>query len=112
MESGRDAARQLALSSQSLCFRPASGYQAYKRAGTSTQAGRFKYLGEGHCERGFYAGWRAEEASLKRCTKACSNDPRCVAFALLPGKSCSRYDSAAGDCLMHAPSGKRHWLKR
>lgn len=78
-----------ARAGHTTCFRKASGYKAYKRAGTSTQAGKYKYLGAGHCERGFYAGWKAEEASsLHRCMSACSADPRCVVFAVLPGKSC------------------------
>ena len=76
-------------------------YRAYRRhKGRSAKAhGDFTYIGAGHCVKGFYSGWNPLEAtSLKRCMAKCRSEQKCYAFALLPGKSCSRYNSEAGDC--------------
>jgi len=56
-------------------------------------------LGEGHCRNGYYSGHVAEEAAdTFTCAKKCASESRCMFFALQKGKTCSRYNSNAGQC--------------
>ncbi|OLP81367.1 hypothetical protein AK812_SmicGene38110 [Symbiodinium microadriaticum] len=59
---------------------------------------RFSKLGTGYCPTGYYAGWVAADGNLGSCKAKCQEEEKCRFFALYEGKTCSRYDSRAGDC--------------
>eukprot|EP00931_Biecheleriopsis_adriatica_P085975 TRINITY_DN60718_c0_g1_i1.p1 TRINITY_DN60718_c0_g1~~TRINITY_DN60718_c0_g1_i1.p1 ORF type:complete len:578 (-),score=107.98 TRINITY_DN60718_c0_g1_i1:10-1743(-) len=60
---------------------------------------RYALLGQGFCNKGYYAGWNASEAlDAETCQRACSSESQCVFTSLKVGLTCSRYDATAGLC--------------
>jgi len=66
---------------------------------------RFSKLGTGYCPAGYYAGWVAADGNLESCKAKCQEEEKCRFFALYEGKTCSRYDSRAGDCNERVEAG-------
>jgi hypothetical protein len=62
----------------------------------------YNHKGKGHCFHGFYKGWTqdADHATMdaEKCATHCNEEPECLYFAVRPLKTCSRYNSGAGDC--------------
>ena len=59
----------------------------------------FHRIGIGNCKTGQYAGGKSEEAlTYDTCKMICASEPECRFFSLSLRKSCTRYDTAAGDC--------------
>lgn len=65
----------------------------------------YVFLGVGYCNEGYYAGWDAQDATLDNCMAKCNSEAQCVAFSLVVGHTCSRYNFAAGYC-SYRPNGK------
>eukprot|EP00927_Polykrikos_kofoidii_P008927 TRINITY_DN13722_c0_g1_i1.p1 TRINITY_DN13722_c0_g1~~TRINITY_DN13722_c0_g1_i1.p1 ORF type:complete len:1467 (-),score=200.84 TRINITY_DN13722_c0_g1_i1:78-4355(-) len=59
----------------------------------------YRYVGEGYCQKGYFSGWKIEEASsLEKCASICTTELQCQFFSFMGGKTCSRYDKTAGSC--------------
>ena len=59
-------------------------------------------MGKGYCPTGYYRGWDldADHATMdaEKCAILCNEEPECLYFSVRPFKTCSRYNSGAGDC--------------
>lgn len=113
---------------------PGDGNKCYLKTGTSKVAdlkhtGRdcqmyfpkakkitnsFTHVGSGYCNSGYYDGWNAADAvNLETCKAKCLKEPKCMFISLLPGKTCSRYDSRAGHCpRAHGHSDHQTYARR
>ena len=73
-------------------------YALYQRLANAT----YRFIGQGHCLHGYYAGWGDDDEwwsrRLVRCLGKCTAEPQCRYVAFVPGKSCSRYNQRAGAC--------------
>lgn len=77
-----------------------------------TLPGNFEYVGKGHCDHGYYAGWKKEDATLDKCAMKCLKETKCLYFSLKVGKSCSRYDKRAKKCnRTHGKHDHKTWKK-
>ena len=67
-------------------------------------------LGDGYCEKGYYAGWDKKAVMRQEdCNMLCLNDPECAYAAFLDKWTCSRYNGET--CNLNCGPGSRNDCK-
>jgi len=105
--SGRDTETRRCVPCEETMHKKPKGTKYTTRGKCTFQAEdnallNYDHMGKGYCPSGYYKGWKADAdhatMNAEKCAIHCSKEPECKYFAVKPLHTCSRYNSAAGDC--------------